>query len=169
MAGYETFAFYYDALTKNAAYESRCARICDLLSEHGVSGGILLDLACGTGTLSLMLEKRGFDVVGVDASEEMLTQAQEKKMEAGAGAIFLRQRMEDLDLFGTIDAAVCTLDSLNHLESEAAFRETLRRVALFMNDGGVFICSGIIDGREDEVRSVLEQNGFEMISSPSNR
>ena len=139
MAGYEQLAFYYDALTQNAAYETRCDRICSLLAAHGAGEGILLDLACGTGTLSLMLARRGWDVIGVDASEEMLSQAQEKKMNTGADVIFLCQRMEALDLFGTIDAAVCTLDSFNHLESDAAFREALRRVALFMNDGGVFI------------------------------
>ena len=139
MAGYEQFAFYYDALTQNAAYEARCDRICSLLAAHGAGEGILLDLACGTGTLSLMLANRGWDIIGVDASEEMLAQAQEKKFAAGADVIFLCQRMETLDLFGTIDAAVCTLDSLNHLDSDAALQEALRRVALFMNDGGVFV------------------------------
>ena len=139
MAGYAQFAFYYDALTQNAAYETRCERISSLLAAHGAGEGILLDLACGTGTLSLMLASRGWDVIGVDASEEMLSLAQEKKFACGADVIFLNQRMEELDLFGTIDAAVCTLDSLNHLESTEALKETLRRVALFMNDGGVFV------------------------------
>jgi len=139
MAGYTDFAFYYDALTQNAGYAARCDMICNLLAEQGVGEGILLDLACGTGSLSAMLAKRGYDVIGVDASEEMLSQAQTKKMEEGFDAIFLCQRMENLDLFGTIDAAVCTLDSLNHLESAAVFRKALRRVALFMNDQGVFI------------------------------
>ena len=135
----EAFALFYDALTENVDYEARCTYLCDLLAEHGAGKGILLDMACGTGTLSALLAGRGYDVIGVDASSAMLSVAQEKRMEAGFEALFLCQRLEELDLFGTIDAAVCTLDSLNHITDPAALREVLRRTALFMNDGGVFI------------------------------
>lgn len=139
MAGYGDFAYYYDLLTGNVDYESRCDYISSLLAENGVSKGILLDLACGTGTMSLLLSEKGYDVIGVDASEEMLSQAQEKKMEKGADIIFLCQKMEELDLFGTINAAVSTLDSLNHVTDEEALREIFRRVSLFMEDGGIFL------------------------------
>ena len=139
MASYSDFAYCYDALTENADYAARCNKLCNLLAAHGVGEGILLDLACGTGTLTAMLANRGYDVIGVDASPDMLSVAQQKQMEQPFDAVFLCQRMEQLDLFGTIDAAVCTLDSLNHITEESAFREALRRVALFMNDGGVFL------------------------------
>lgn len=139
MAGYGDFAYYYDLLTENVDYESRCNYITTLLAENGVGKGILLDLACGTGTLSLLLSEKGYDVIGVDASEEMLSQAQEKKMEKEADIIFLCQKMEDLDLFGTINAAVCTLDSINHVTDEETVREIFRRVSLFMEDKGIFL------------------------------
>ena len=139
MAGYKDFAFFYDLLMKNADYESRFDYIVGLLAENGIGEGILLDMACGTGTLSKMFAQKGFDVIGVDASEEMLSKAQEKKLEEDFDALFLCQRMEELDLFGTIDAAVCTLDSLNHVTEKKKIREIFRRVALFMNDGGVFV------------------------------
>lgn len=139
MAGYKDFAFFYDLLMKNADYESRFDYIVGLLAENSIGGGILLDMACGTGTLSKMFAQKGFDVIGVDASEEMLSKAQEKKLEEDFDALFLCQRMEELDLFGTIDAAVCTLDSLNHVTEKEKIREIFRRVALFMNDGGVFV------------------------------
>ena len=139
MNGYGDFAYYYDSLTHNVEYEKRAEYIYGLLAENGVGKGILLDLACGTGTLSLLLEKKGFDVLGVDASEDMLSVAQEKKMSGNSNAIFLCQKMQDLDLFGTIDAAVCTLDSINHVTDENDVKEILRKVALFMNDGGIFI------------------------------
>lgn len=139
MGGYGDFAFYYDALTDNVGYEERCDYICSLLSENGINKGILLDLACGTGSLSVLLAKKGFEVVGVDASEDMLSIAQSKLYETGTDAIFLCQKMQELDLFGTIDAAVCTLDSINHLTDENDVKETLKRVALFMNDGGIFV------------------------------
>lgn len=139
MASYGDFAYYYDMLTENVDYDKRCEYICDLLAENGISEGILLDLACGTGTMSLLLAEKGYDVVGVDGSEEMLTQAQEKKMEAGADVIFLCQRMEELDLFGTINAAVSTLDSINHVTDKKTVKEIFRRVSLFMEDKGVFL------------------------------
>ena len=139
MASYGDFAYYYDMLTENVDYEKRCEYICSLLAENGVSEGILLDLACGTGTMSLMLSEKGYDVVGVDGSEEMLTQAQEKKMETGADVMFLCQRMEELDLFGTINAAVSTLDSINHVTDEDTVKEIFRRVSLFMEDKGIFV------------------------------
>ena len=139
MASYGDFAYYYDMLTENVDYDKRCEYICGLLAENHISEGILLDLACGTGTMSLMFADKGYDVVGVDGSEEMLTQAQEKKMESGADVIFLCQRMEELDLFGTINAAVSTLDSINHVTDEDTVKEIFRRVSLFMEDKGIFL------------------------------
>lgn len=139
MAGYGDFAFYYDALTENVEYRNRCEYIYNLLAENGVSEGILLDLACGTGTLSLLLAEKGFEVVAVDASQEMLSIAQQKSVQCGKEIVFLCQKMQNLDLFGTIDAAVCTLDSINHVTDPKQVQEIFRNVALFMNDGGIFI------------------------------
>lgn len=139
MASYGEFAYFYDGLTDNVDYEKRCDYIRDLLAENGIGEGILLDLACGTGTVSMILSRMGFDVIGVDASEDMLSVAQEKKMETGEDVIFLCQRMEELDLFGTIKAAVSTLDSINHVTDAETVREIFRRVSLFMEDEGIFI------------------------------
>ena len=139
MSGYGDFAYYYDVLTENVDYESRCDYIFNLLADNGVGKGILLDLACGTGSLSMLLGEKGYEVIGVDASEEMLSVAQEKRYESEADVIFLCQKMEELDLFGTINAAVCTLDSINHVTDEEKVREIIRRVSLFMEDKGIFI------------------------------
>lgn len=139
MSGYGNFAYYYDKLTDNVNYKQRCDYIHSLLTENNVGKGILLDLACGTGTLSLLLAEKGYEIVGVDASEDMLSIAQEKKLQTEADAVFLCQQMQQLDLFGTIDAAVCTLDSINHITDEQEVCEVFRRVSLFMNDSGIFI------------------------------
>lgn len=139
MTGYGDFAYYYDDLTDNVNYEKMSEYIHGLLTENGVGEGILLDLACGTGTLSFLLEQKGFEVIGVDASEDMLSLAQQKKYELGSEAIFLCQKMQELDLFGTIDAAVCTLDGINHLTDENDVAKVFRSVALFMNDNGLFV------------------------------
>ena len=92
MASYGDFAYFYDNLTDNVDYEKRCSYIKGLLAENGVGEGILLDLACGTGTVSLMLSDMGYDVIGVDASEDMLSVAQEKKMESGADVTIVYNR-----------------------------------------------------------------------------
>ena len=139
MAGYGDFAYYYDMLTENVDYESRCEYICNLLAGNGIGKGILLDLACGTGTMSMLLSDKGYDVIGVDASEDMLSVAQEKKMESGKDIMFLCQRMEELDLFGTINAAVCTLDSINHITDEETVEKVFSKVSLFMEDKGLFL------------------------------
>ena len=109
------------------------------MARYGLDRGLLLDLGCGTGTLSVLLAKAGYEVVGADISPDMLAVAQEKAFAAGQDILFLCQDMTRLDLYGTLDAAVCTLDALNHLPSRAAVEEALRRVSLFLNPGGVFI------------------------------
>lgn len=157
MPGYGDFAYYYDKLTDNVNYDGLCGFISHLLADNGVGEGILLDMACGTGTLSFLLEKKGYDVIGVDASEDMLSVAQEKKIENESDIVFLCQKMQQLDLFGTIDAAVCTLDSINHLTNESDVREAFRRVSLFMNDKGLFIFDVNTPHKH---KSVLADNTF---------
>lgn len=139
MASYGDFAYYYDSLTENVDYEKRCEYISSLLAENGVGEGILLDLACGTGTVSIIMSQLGYDVIGVDSSEDMLSVAQEKKMESEEDIIFLCQKMQELDLFGTINAAISTLDSINHVTQKETVKEIFRRVSLFMEDKGIFI------------------------------
>lgn len=139
MGGYADFAAFYDRLTDDVGYPQRAAYLASLLAENGVNEGLVLDLACGTGSLTLELAKQGYELIGVDASPDMLCAAQEKCARGGADVLFLCQRMEALNLFGTVNAAVCTLDSLNHITATDALREVFRRVALFLEPGGLFV------------------------------
>ena len=136
---YGIFSSVYDILTENVEYERIADKICSLLTRNGINGGLLLDLGCGTGTLSFLLEKKGYDVIGVDPSEDMLAIANEKKYEENSSAIFLCQSGEELDLYGTIDCAVCSLDTINHIPSLEKIRETFKKISLFMNLGGIFV------------------------------
>ena len=139
MREYNVFAPYYDVLTQNVEYQKRCDYLEALMRRCGCEKPeLMLDLACGTGSMTLELAKRGYDVIGVDASENMLSVAQQKALEAGQNILFLRQKMQRLDLYGTIDVAICTLDSINHLLSPEDVRKTFRKVSLFMNPGGFF-------------------------------
>lgn len=139
MSGYGFFSSVYDTLTENVNYAARADYIADLLADNGIKGGILLDLACGTGTLGIEMSKKGFEVIGVDASADMLSVAMNNAYEADRNILFLCQPMQQLDLYGTINAAICTLDSINHLTDPDDVQATFDKVSLFTEPGGVFV------------------------------
>lgn len=139
MAGYSVFSQYYDTLMPSTEYPRRAEYLLALIKQLGHQPGLTLDLACGTGSLALELHRRGVDVYGVDASVEMLSQAREKCMDAGADILFLRQRMQELDLYGTVNTVFCTLDSINHLQGSGELRKAFQRVSLFLVPGGYFV------------------------------
>jgi ubiquinone/menaquinone biosynthesis C-methylase UbiE len=138
--GYETFSFYYDALTENVSYPERAEYFDRLIQKHLRSGGnVMLDLACGTGTMTEEMAKRGYDMIGVDYSAGMLSQAMEKKFAQGLDIQYVQQDMRNLELYGTVDVTLCTLDSLNHLPDFSAVTEVFRRVAEATEPGGLFL------------------------------
>lgn len=139
MGGYRSFSYFYDLLTGNISYKRRAEYFDTLIKKHGGKKGILLDLACGTGSLSEEMSRLGYDVIGVDGSEDMLNAAIEKKLESGLNIQYLCQDMTRLDMFGTIDVTLCALDSLNHLPNIEALGKTVQRVSLFCEPSGLFI------------------------------
>ena len=138
-AGYNSFSQYYDALMQNVGYDKRCEYILEVFKRLDHDMGLSLDLACGTGSLTVELKKRGVDVYGIDASYDMLSYAREKVEENNLDILFLCQKMQSIDLYGTIDTCVCTLDSINHLTKIEDVQKTFDRVSLFMNKGGYFL------------------------------
>ena len=138
---YGVFAQYYDALTKNVRYAERAAQLDRLIRkwEQPMPDNILLDLACGTGSLSEAFARLNWDVIGIDGSEEMLSEALDKKYDSGLPVQYLKQDMRKLDLFGCISVTVCALDSLNHLQTAEDVRRTFERVNLFSNAGALFL------------------------------
>ena len=135
---YDIFSGFYDRLTDNVEYEKRADYFCRLLSMCDINDGILLDLGCGTGSMSVKMAEKGFDVIGVDISIGMLGVAQQKMYESGKQILFLNQPMQDIDLYGTVDCAICVLDGINHLNNSDEVRQTFEKVSLFMNKGGAF-------------------------------
>lgn len=136
---YSSFAGVYDALTLNVDYKKRAEYIASILKDFNITDGLLLDLACGTGSLSVEFSKMGYEVIATDASPEMLMQAQEKAYVEEQSIMFLCQRMEETDLYGTVRAIVCALDSINHLESIEALQKTFSVLKNFIDDGGVMV------------------------------
>lgn len=140
MSAYESLAAYYDSLTGDVPY-GRFADFYELIFQrYAVRPTLVLDLACGTGTLTWELAARGYEMIGVDASADMLAEALEKGEEAQApvAPIFLNQSMEELDLYGTVSAAVCSLDGVNYLPPES-LGPVFERLRLFVEPGGLFI------------------------------
>lgn len=137
---YEQLARSYDALTGDVAYEKRAAFLQKLMKRSRIPVHTVLDLACGTGTMTVLLAQAGYEMIGVDLSEDMLAEAAQKTVPEGVTVpIYLNQSMEELDLYGTVEAAVCCLDSLNYITDVRALRRTLRRLHLFVAPGGVFL------------------------------
>lgn len=151
MSGYNVFAESYDRLTQNVDYKQRADYICSLLLSYGKNGGILLDAACGTGSFSELFAEKGFDVIGVDSSVEMLMQAQKKKYEHGRDILYLNQNICDMDLYGTVDCAVCCLDSINHLANIEEVEKAFYSIGFFMERDGIFIFDVNTEYKHEEI------------------
>jgi ubiquinone/menaquinone biosynthesis C-methylase UbiE len=140
MTGYSVFARYYDSLTANIDYKKRADYFNSIIEKfRQTEGNILLDLACGTGSIAEEMAKIGYDVIGVDYSDEMLGIALDKKFESGLNIQYLCQDMRKLDLYGSMDVTVCALDSINHLGSLRDVKKVFQNVALFSEPNGLFI------------------------------
>lgn len=135
---YSTLAGAYDALTQDVGYKKRADYLEKLFQRSKIPVHTVLDLACGTGTMTWLLAQRGYEMIGADNSEEMLCEAMSKTGE-GITPLFLHQSMPQLDLYGTVDAAICCLDSLNYLTNPRDVCRTFARLRLFIAPGGILI------------------------------
>lgn len=132
--GYYDFAAVYDLLTINVPYDE-IAGYYEKILLKSTSGRRLLDMGCGTGNLTVRLAKKGFDIIGADASSEMLALAAEKS----ADIRWICQDMTKTDIGGEVDAVISTLDSINHLESHREIEECFKRAAASLKSGGAFV------------------------------
>ena len=140
MSGYNVFARYYDELTANINYRKRAEYFHEIIKKFKTTeNNILLDLACGTGSISEEMARLGYDVIGVDNSQEMLGIALDKKFDSELNIQYLCQDMRNIDMFGTIDVTVCALDSINHLSCIDDVRKVFEKVSLFSEYNGLFI------------------------------
>lgn len=135
---YNEFAYFYDEFNGEADYEALYANIKRELDAHGIADGIVADLGCGTGELTLMLTQAGYDMIGIDQSQEMLCVVRDKaeQLGLGGGLLLLQQDLCALDLYGTIRAAVSTFDTFNHI---ADLDKAIANAAFFMEKGGVLL------------------------------
>ena len=140
MSGYGQFSKFYDRLTTDVDYPARADYLLSLFALHGDKiPETLLDLACGSGSLTVQMAGRGIEMIGVDASEDMLAMAVEKSSGIEPRILFLAQDMRELDLYGTVNGAACILDSLNHLRKIEDVLTVFQRLHLFIEPDGLLI------------------------------
>lgn len=139
MDSYRFLASYYDRFTDDVGYGDWADYFEKVFERCGFRPELVLDLACGTGSLSGELARRGYEMIGVDASAEMLMQAMNNTLDCDPRPVFLQQRMEKLDLYGTVQAVLCCLDSVNYVIEPCVLQRVFERVSLFLEPDGIFV------------------------------
>ena len=139
MDAYHELAKSYDRLTNDVDYEATVDFYMQILAREGLKPRTVVDLACGTGSVTEILARKGYQVTGVDMSEEMLTEAMAKVMDMEKPPLFLRQKLQNLHLSVAVDMAVCALDSLDYVTDPDDCAEAIRRTYKALNPGGIFI------------------------------
>lgn len=139
MSNYNIFAQYYDELTIDVDYEVRSDYISDFFKANNQNTKTVLDLACGTGSISKCLLEKGYNITGIDLSGDMLSVAYNKLLEVGNNFSLLNADMTNFSLENKVDACVCTLDSINHLDCIESVRKTFECVFDSLKDNGTFV------------------------------
>ena len=136
---YSGFARVYDLFMDDIPYEQWADYIEKVLEEYQIPKGLVLDLGCGTGSLSCLLDEKGYDMIGVDLSEEMLVIAKEKAIEENRDILYLNQDMREFELYGTVGAVVSVCDSLNYILEEEELLQVFRLVNNYLDPDGIFL------------------------------
>lgn len=136
MEAYSGFAEVYDLFMDNVPYEEWSHYLMQILKNNGITDGLVLDLGCGTGKITRLLSKAGYDMIGVDISEEMLSIAREQESE---DILYLHQDMRDFELYGTVKAVVSICDSMNYITEEEDLLTVFRLVNNYLDPGGIFV------------------------------
>ena len=141
MESYTGFAEVYDLLMDNIPYDEWASYLAGLLEEYGVGTGLVAELGCGTGNITTRLAQRGYDMIGIDSSEEMLAIAREKQTEAEdeSSILYLLQDMREIELYGTVNAVISICDSLNYIIEEEDLKQVFSLVNNYLEERGLFI------------------------------
>ena len=139
MDAYTSFAQVYDLFMDGVPYREWVGRIVENLKRYGIEDGLVLELGCGTGSMTELLAAAGYDMIGVDASEEMLELADGKKRESGHDILYLLQDMREFELYGTVRAVVSVCDSLNYITEEKDLLQVFRLAHNYLDPDGVIL------------------------------
>jgi SAM-dependent methyltransferase len=136
---YEGFAYVYDTFMDDVPYEQWAEYVTGLLQEYGIEEGLVLDLGCGTGSMTELLSEKGYDMIGVDLSADMLEIAMEKRERSGSEILYLQQDMREFELYGTVGAVVSVCDSINYILEGEELRKVFSLVNNYLDPGGIFL------------------------------
>ncbi len=136
---YEGFAYVYDTFMDDVPYDQWAGYVTGLLEEYGISEGLVLDLGCGTGSMTELLSEKGYDMIGVDLSADMLEIAMEKRERSGREILYLQQDMRNFELYGTVRAVVSVCDSVNYILSGEDLKQVFSLVNNYLDPGGIFL------------------------------
>ena len=139
MEAYTSFAEVYDTFMDNVPHEEWAEYLAELLQEYDIEDGLVLDLGCGTGSLTEILATKGYDMIGADGSAEMLEIAMEKKAQSGHDILYLLQDMREFELYGTVRAVVSVCDCVNYITDEKELEQVFRLVNNYLDPEGIFI------------------------------
>ena len=139
MEAYSDFARVYDIFMDNVEYEKWAEYLIGSLKEYGIEDGIVLELGCGTGVMTELLAESGYDMIGVDNSEEMLGEAMEKRAESGHEILYLEQDMREFELYGTVRAIASVCDCMNYITEEEDLLTVFKLVNNYLDPEGIFI------------------------------
>ena len=156
MESYTDFAYIYDKLI-GQDYEKWADYIEDIFAKNNLKPSLVLDLGCGTGSITNILAKRGYDMIGVDISPDMLNVARDKATEEGLDVLYLCQDIREFELYGTVDAIICTLDVLNYITDPDELKQVFRLVRNYLNPDGIFIFD---INTEHKLKNILGNNTF---------
>ena len=137
LKAYGGFARVYDLFMDETPYEEWCMSIRSILKQYGILDGLILDLGCGTGKMTRLLRQAGYDMIGVDSSEEMLGIAMEHQEDAGI--LYLHQDMREFELYGTVRAVISVCDSMNYMLEEDELLAVFSLVNNYLDPGGIFL------------------------------
>ncbi|NMA65114.1 MAG: class I SAM-dependent methyltransferase [Clostridiaceae bacterium] len=136
---YKRFADVYDQLVQDIPYGKWADYLQSAFLKFNKDPKLILELGCGTGSMAIELSKRGYELIGLDISSDMLSKAYEKALANNQNILFINQDMREFELFGTVDAVICLLDSLNYMNSIAEVKKVFKLVHQYLNPDGLFI------------------------------
>ncbi|NLV37499.1 MAG: class I SAM-dependent methyltransferase, partial [Clostridiaceae bacterium] len=139
IAIYRDFAFLYDRLMWDVDYIGWADYVEGMFERSKVNPRLIADLGCGTGSFCLEMAKRGYEMIGIDQSVEMLNCAKQKTLDAGADILYLNQDMTSFELYGTVDAITCLMDSVNYVTYKNDLKRLFRLVNNYLNPDGLFL------------------------------
>lgn len=139
MGAYESFASVYDLFMSDIDYDEWVEYVEEIWEKFNIKPEIVCELGCGTGSISLRLAEKGYDMIGIDISADMLSEARNKAVQSDKEVLFLLQDMREFELYGTVNSIICLCDGLNYITEDEDMQQVFSLVNNYLHPGGLFV------------------------------